>query len=67
MPTWLIVIDLLDIVKFIKDMAIDKNYVRGVAKCNSLKRIIFYYNYFSLLYGVAKKNGVLQNVMLCKG
>jgi hypothetical protein len=36
-----------------------------VAKCNRFKAKIIFYNSFRLLYGVAKKNRVLQNVMLC--
>ncbi|MGD2151199.1 MAG: hypothetical protein PVJ20_09675 [Desulfobacterales bacterium] len=66
MPTLLIIIDLLDIVGIIKDMAIEKYYVQDVAKCNSLKEKTITYNKFRSLNGVAKKNGVLQNVMLCR-
>jgi len=48
-------------------MAIEKYYVQDVAKCNSLKEKTIVYNKFRLLNGVAKKGGVLQNVMLCGG
>lgn len=66
MPTSLIIIDLHDIIRFIKDMTIVKNYAQDVAKCNSFKEKTIVYNKFRSLNGVAKKNGVLQNVMLCE-
>lgn len=65
MPTSLIIIDLHDIIRFIKDMTIVKNYAQDVAKCNSFKEKTIVHNKFRSLNGVAKKNGVLQNVMLC--
>jgi hypothetical protein len=58
--------DLIDIVGFIKDTTIEKKCVQAVAKCNSIKEKTNAYNKFNSLNGVAKKNGVLQIVILCR-
>jgi hypothetical protein len=64
-PTSLLVINLPDIVRFIKKMAVKKIICDALQNAMPFKRKTIVYNKFRSLSGVAKKNMVLQNVMPC--